>query len=152
MWCCAWKRATIGSVYQCRYWRTLDHQMASYRVQRNHNGRRDWNLSYLSKACFCFSWFSPQAIQSPAAVSVFSVVDLFIGLVGFCEAMKAAQFDTSSGNVSIWCEKVEQKVISAVCSSSSLLSEDSALIDQWVCQNWRSERKQSLNHLQIPPM
>lgn len=102
VWCCAWKRATIGSVYQCRYWRTLDHQMASYRVQRNHNGRRDWSINYLSKACFCFS---PQAIQSPAAVSVFSVVDLFIGLVGFCEAMKAAQFDTSSGNVSIWCEK-----------------------------------------------
>lgn len=45
--------------------------------------------------------------------------------------MRAAQLDTSSGYGFIWFEKSRAgRVISAVCSTSSILSEDP--MDQWV--------------------
>lgn len=56
---------------------------------------------------FCFSWFPPKEIQRPNC-SVCVHCCLFVCLFArwdFCEAMRAAQSDTSSGNGSIRCGK-----------------------------------------------
>lgn len=58
-------------------------------------------LVIFQKRVFAFYGFHQKQSNGPTAVSVFSLLCLFVGLVGFCEAMRAAQFDTSSGNGSI---------------------------------------------------